>query len=304
MIAVIAMVVMALALALVVIGLRRPAREVVIEERLAQFGSRVPSLEDLELQEPFKDRVLVPLIRSVSGRVGRLMPQRNQDALRQKLQQAGAPRGLGATEFTGLRLVLSLGFGGGLFILLLIGGGSATLTVLMPLVTAVIGYMLPGVWLDRRIKERQTEIVRALPDAIDLLTISVEAGLGFDPALARVVEKWDNALTREFGRMLSEIRMGQSRRDAMRDLMKRVNVDDLNVFLSAIIQADQLGVSITQVLRVQSRQMRMRRRQRAEELAHKAPIKMIFPMVLLIFPAIYVVVLGPVVPRIWESLFK
>ena len=152
MIAVIAMVVMTLALALVVIGLRRPAREVVIEERLAQFGSRAPSLEDLELQEPFKDRVLIPLIRSVSVRLGRLMPQRNQEALRQKLQQGGAPRGLGATEFTGLKLVLSLGFGGGLFVLLLVGGGNAMLTVLMPLITAVIGYMLPGVWLDRRIK--------------------------------------------------------------------------------------------------------------------------------------------------------
>jgi len=119
-----------------------------------------------------------------------------------------------------------------------------------------------------------------------------------------VVEKWDNELTREFGRMLSEIRMGQSRREALRDLAARTNVDDLNVFVSAVVQADQLGVSITQVLRVQSKQMRMRRRQRAEEQAHKAPVKMIFPMVFLIFPALYIVLLGPSVPIVWEAFVR
>jgi tight adherence protein C len=161
--------------------------------------------------------------------------------------------------------------------------------------------MMPGIWLSRRTKQRKYEITRALPDAIDLLTISVEAGLGFDPALGRVVEKWDNALTRELGRMLSEMRMGASRRDAMRDVVARVNVDDLNTFMGAVIQADQLGVSISQVLRVQSKQMRQRRRQRAEEQAHKAPLKMLFPMVFLIFPTIYIVILGPAIPRLVES---
>jgi tight adherence protein C len=119
--------------------------------------------------------------------------------------------------------------------------------------------------------------------------------------MQRVVEKWQNALTSEFGRMLSEMRIGKSRREAMKEMSKRCNVDDLNVFISSIIQADQLGVSITQVLRIQSKQMRMRRRQRAEELAHKAPIKMLFPMVFLIFPALYIVILGPAVPQIANS---
>ena len=162
--------------------------------------------------------------------------------------------------------------------------------------------MIPGIWLDKKIKARRKEIQLSLADAIDLLTISVEAGLGFDPAMQRVVEKWDNALTREFSRMLSEMRIGKSRREAMRELATRCNVDDLNVFISSIMQADQLGVSITQVLRTQSKQMRIRRRQRAEEAAHKAPIKMIFPMVLLIFPAMYVVIIGPAIPQILDSL--
>jgi tight adherence protein C len=174
--------------------------------------------------------------------------------------------------------------------------------MLFPIVIAAVGYMVPGIWLSRKIKARRKEIQLALADVIDLLTISVEAGLGFDPAMQRVVEKWQNALTQEFGRMLSEMRIGKSRREAMKEMTKRCNVDDLNVFISSIIQADQLGVSITQVLRVQSQQMRMRRRQRAEEQAHKAPIKMLFPMVFLIFPALYIVILGPAVPQIMGSI--
>jgi tight adherence protein C len=157
-------------------------------------------------------------------------------------------------------------------------------------------------WLSRKTKERQKGIQMALADAIDLLTISVEAGLGFDPALQRVADKWENELTWEFRRMLHEMRVGKSRREAMRELANRCNVDDLNIFVSSIIQADQLGVSITQVLRTQSRQLRIRRRQRAQEQAQKAPIKMLFPMALLIFPALYVVLLGPAIPRLVEGL--
>ena len=140
-----------------------------------------------------------------------------------------------------------------------------------------------------------------MPDAIDLLTISVEAGLGFDPAIQRVAEKWDNELTREFRRLLQDMRVGKQRREALREVAIRCGVDDLRVFISSIVQADQLGVSITQVLRIQSQQMRIKRRQRAEELAHKAPIKMLFPMVFLIFPAMYVIILGPAIPQVFST---
>ncbi len=299
---VVTIVVVILAIAAVYLGLRRPERAIIIEERLAQFGNRVPTLEEVELQRPFQDRVLVPVLTSLSKKAGRFAPSQNAVRLRQQLLEAGAPKGLGPTEFTGLRVLLSVGFGVLLFLLMLPTSGGIMLKGGLPLVVAILGYAMPGIWLSSRIKRRKTEITRGLPDAIDLLTISVEAGLGFDPALARVVEKWDNALTRELGRMLSEIRMGASRRDAMRELATRVNVDDLNTFISAVIQADQLGVSISQVLRIQSKQMRQKRRQRAEEKAQKAPLKMLFPMIFLIFPSIYIVILGPAIPNVIDAL--
>lgn len=285
------------------LGLRRTGRQVVIEERLNQFGTRAVSLEEAELSQPFVDRVLLPIARNAATKFGRFLPQQNLEQLRQKLLEAGAPRGLGTTEFMGLRLVMGAGLAGLMALILVPGGPSPLKLLLFAAMTGGVGYLMPGIWLGQRIKKRKVEIQRAMPDAIDLLTISVEAGLGFDPALARVVEKWDNALTRELGRMLSEIRMGAARREALRDLGDRVNVDDLNTFVSAVIQADQLGVSISQVLRIQSKQMRMHRRQRAEEKAQKAPLKMLFPMIFLIFPSIYVVILGPAIPQVM-SAFK
>jgi tight adherence protein C len=298
---IVAIIMLVLAVVIMLVGARRPEKAIVIEERLAQFGNRVPSLEEVEMQQPFQQRILLPMLRSVSKRVSRFAPAQNVARLRQQLLEAGAPRGLGPTEFTGLRFVIGGGLGALFFLLMLISGSSVLVMFGLPGVLLLLGYMMPGIWLSRKTKQRKYEITRALPDAIDLLTISVEAGLGFDPALGRVVEKWDNALTRELGRMLSEMRMGASRRDAMRDVVARVNVDDLNTFMGAVIQADQLGVSISQVLRVQSKQMRQRRRQRAEEQAHKAPLKMLFPMVFLIFPTIYIVILGPAIPRLVES---
>jgi len=154
------------------------------------------------------------------------------------------------------------------------------------------------VWLSSRIKARQKEIQKAMPDSLDLLVISVEAGLGFDAAVQRLTEKADHALAREFRRMLAEIKMGRARREALRDLVGRTEVPDLNTFASAIIQADQLGVSVSRVLAVQSEQIRLLRRQRAEEAAATAPLKMLFPMVLLIFPSMFVVILGPSIPSL------
>ncbi len=287
-----------LAVAAVIIGVKKPAKAIAIEERLAQFGNRMPSLEEVELQQPFSDRVLVPMLSSLSKRAGRFAPSKNAARLRQQLLEAGAPKGLGPTEFTGIRLLMGGGLAGLLLLMMLVSTSSALMIIGFPLAIGVLGYVMPGVWLSSRIKRRKSEITRALPDSIDLLTISVEAGLGFDPALARVVEKWDNALTRELGRMLSEVRMGSSRRDSLRGVAERVNVEDLNTFISAIVQADQLGVSISQVLRIQSKQMRQKRRQRAEEKAQKAPLKMLFPMIFLIFPAIYIVILGPAIPQL------
>jgi tight adherence protein C len=218
-----------------------------------------------------------------------------------KLAQAGNPSGFGPAEFTGLRLFIALGLFGGIFLLFTVAGSAASITIMLSVVIGVFGFMFPGIWLDRKIKARRKEISRALPDAIDLLTISVESGLGFDPALMRVAEKWDNALTREFARVLSELRIGKSKRDALREMAARCDDDSLSTFVSSVVQADQLGVSISQVLRIQSEAMRVKRRQLAEEKAQKAPLKMLFPMIFLIFPALYIVILGPAVPLIVKS---
>jgi tight adherence protein C len=147
--------------------------------------------------------------------------------------------------------------------------------------------------LRSQISRRQGGIVKALPDCLDLLTICVEAGLGFDAAMGKVYDKWDNDLSVAFGRVLQEIQLGKIRRDALRDMAKRMDVPDVTSFTAAIIQADQLGVSISKILRIQSDQMRVKRRQRAQEKAHQAPVKMLIPMVFLIFPSIWIVLLGP-----------
>jgi tight adherence protein C len=156
-------------------------------------------------------------------------------------------------------------------------------------------------WLSGKIRRRQDEVIKALPDALDLLTICVEAGLGFDAAMAKVAEKWENELSRAFGRVIHEIRLGKLRREALREMEHNVGVTDVTSFVAAVIQADQLGVSMAKVMRIQSEQMRIKRRQRAEEKAHQAPIKMLFPMVFLIFPSIYIVLLGPAVLVIMKS---
>ncbi len=180
--------------------------------------------------------------------------------------------------------------------LLVVSGSAIYLGFLLGMVVGGFGYVMPSIWLSRRATHCKAEITKSLPDAIDLLTIRVESGLGFDPALMRVAEKWDNALTHEFGQALNELRLGKTKREALREMSDRLNVDDLRIFVNSIVQADQLSVSMWQVLRSQSDAMRVRRRQRAAELAHKGPIKMLFPMVFLIFPALYVIMLGSAIP--------
>lgn len=272
-----------------------------IDERLSQLTHSVMSLEDMELQQPFHQRVLVPMGQGLLGVLGKFGPKQGAEQVRRNLQQAGNPGNMTPTMFVGMRMGLSVG----LFLLF----AFITLRSMAPLqamlyttVGGAIGYVLPGVWLGNQIKKRQHNITKALPDALDLLTISVEAGLGFDVALQRVTEKWDDELSREFKRVLADVRLGRSRREALRDMGERTGVEDVKTFVSAIIQADQLGVSMSKILRLQSDQMRVRRRQRAEEAAQKAPIKMLFPMVFLIFPALFVVILGPAVPRLFGGL--
>jgi tight adherence protein C len=200
--------------------------------------------------------------------------------------------------FVGIRIVLMIALFAVFFLVTTAAGMPMINRLLYTGVGAVLGFMLPVMWLGRKIKTRKNNILKSMPDALDLLTISVEAGLGFDLALQRVADKWTDELSGEFARMLSDTRLGIPRREAMRTMAERCDVPELTNFVSAIVQAEQLGVSIGKILKVQSEQMRIRRRQRAEELAHQAPIKMLFPMAFLIFPSILVVILGPALPQL------
>jgi tight adherence protein C len=286
---------------LVIYGISRSAQPDVIGERLSQFTERTMTLSELELQQPFSQRVLIPMARAILNTLGKYGPKQSADRLRLSLQQAGNPGNITPIMFSGIRIVLAV-------VLLLIFAFITFRTMafgqalMYTALGAVLGYLLPGMWLGQQIKKRKKEIVKALPDALDLLTISVEAGLAFDSAMQRVTEKWEGELSKEFKRVLTDTRLGRPRRDALRDMATRTGVEDVQTFTAAIIQAEQLGVSIGKILRIQSDQMRVRRRQRAEEAAQKAPVKMLFPMVFLIFPALFVVILGPAVPRIMESL--
>lgn len=270
-------------------------------ERLAQFEhDDIPdSLEKVELSLSFRDRVIVPVLRWFSGLLTRFTPQSQLDSARKLLEQAGMTTEP-ATFLASRILYMVALFGIGVFVLVVLRFTDQTTlnALLMSAGLGALGYMLPASSVNSRIKRRQQVIVRALPDALDLLVICVEAGLGFDQAIAKVYEKWDNDLALAFGRVLKEIQVGKQRRDALRDMAERMDVPDVNAFIAAVVQADQLGVSMGKILRIQSDQMRVKRRQRAQEKAHQAPIKMMIPMVLLIFPSIWIVLLGPAVIQV------
>jgi tight adherence protein C len=276
-----------------------------LQARLSEL-STVPgqTLEQLELQRPFFDRTVRPVAARLSGLSQRLASRRTLDRADERLAQAGYPGSMRALDFLGLKILLSFGLGALAFLLFFVIGRNALVGIIATVGFAGIGYLGPEFWLGRRINGRRSRILRALPDTIDLLTISVRAGLGFDQALAKVVEKTQGPLAEEFRRCLTEIRVGRARRDALRDIVTRTDVPALASFVGAIIQAEQLGVSISKVLQVQSEQMRIERRQRAEELAAKAPIKMLFPLVGCIFPAMFIVILGPALIVIMQTFSK
>jgi len=267
-----------------------------LEARLAQFtesGRAVQSLAEVEMTLPFFERVLRPTLDRWGRRLAARNNQQRTQALQEKLNLAGRPWGLTVGGYLVLRIisVILLTFLGLALSALL--RMSLPQLLIGPAAGLAVGYLIPDAVLSRRLRGRQQEILLALPSALDLLTISVEAGLGFDAALGRVCEKYRNALASEFNQVLNEIRLGRPRLEAMDDMARRNKVDELNSFIQAIIQSEQLGVGIANVLRIQSEEIRRRRRQRAEEMGQKAPLKMLFPMACCIFPTLFVVLLGP-----------
>jgi tight adherence protein C len=290
-----------LAIMLIVAGIASPRAADDVETRLLEYGGRQMTLEEIELSRPFSDRVLVPMIRASSNFVSRFTPQRSLENTRHNLELAGNPNNWSATEFFGIRGLAALLMGALAFAVTMLANVGLGQQLLFTIGLGLLGFFLPVLWLGSRIRRRQDEIIKTLPDALDLLTISVEAGLPFDGAMQRVAEKWNNEISRAFRRMLTEMAVGKSRREALRDMSDRMEVPDITSFVAALIQADQLGISIAKVLRIQSEQMRIKRRQRAEEKAQQAPVKMLFPMTFLIFPTILIVILGPAALVLKES---
>lgn len=260
--------------------------------------------EDLpDLARPFGERVLGPAIDAVADRVLAVLPQSVLDGLKKKLVLAGEPMNLGG-------FLTVMASSGGVFLLLgftmtvASGGGLQAKQLLVLVVLGAIGLALPYFWLVSRIRRRQTIITKSLPDSFDLVTTCVEAGLGLDAALARVAEKVKGPFAEELARTLREVGMGRMRRDALQELGQRTGVPDLVTFVNAVVQAEQMGTGVGQVLRVQAEQLRVRRRQRAEELANQAPVKMVFPLVLCIFPTLFLVILGPAAITIYDQFVK
>ena len=293
------------AVLLIIVGLRESEGDDPLQQRLAEFAASGESftLEEIELSQPLSERIIYPMARSFGQFAIRFTPQKAIQDTERKLELAGNPSGLDPTLFWALRFFgLSLGIL--IFFISIIAPPGSFLKgkgLLYGIPAAVLGFYMPELWLRGKISRRQKEIRNSMPDALDLLTICVEAGLGFDAAMAKVNEKWDNELGREFGRVIREIQLGKLRREALRDMADRMGVPEMTSFVAAVIQSEQLGVSMAKVLRIQSDQMRIKRRQRAEEEAHKAPLKMLIPMAFLIFPSICIVLMSPAVLMLVRS---
>ncbi len=286
---------------LVYVGMRENTGVDPLQARLAEYGdSELPSsLEELEMSLSFRDRVAVPILRKIAETAARFTPENQLEQTRHRLELAGKAETTDPRTFLGTRIMLTVVLTVAAFLLFFVVSPQPALNAIgFTAGAAFLGYYLPSLQLSGQISRRQQSILRALPDALDLLTICVEAGLGFDQAMGKVATKWDNEMARAFGRVIQEIALGKSRRDALRDMTANMDVADVTSFTAAVIQADQLGVSMTKILRVQSDQMRVKRRQRAQEKAHQAPVKMMIPMTFLIFPSIWIVLLGPAVIKL------
>jgi tight adherence protein C len=267
-------------------------------------GSSQPvSLRDQELEKNFGQRVLVPVV-GTAGRVARrVTPLDTRDRVAKKLMLAGSPAGWDAERVLAFKVIGAVcGIVGGVALSATLQAAPFISIVAIGLLTFV-GFVLPDSLLNRKVEERQKEILKTLSDTLDLLTISVEAGLSLNAAIAQVVQNVPGVLSAEFARMLQEIQLGVPRSEAFRHLADRTDVEELNGFALAMIQADVFGVSIASVLRTQAQQLRIKRRQAAEGKAQQTPVKIVFPLVLCILPALFVVIVGPGAIQIVTQLF-
>jgi tight adherence protein C len=281
-------------------SLQRRTQMSAVGAAVSRNSNVAPDMRQMKLRQPFSDRVLKPLLRQLYGLGRYLTPTASVTKLQEKLIIAGMPGGMTVTDFLGLRF-LTAAVLSGFFFAVMVAHQPMPKALMFTAVAFAIGLYLPNMWLNSKAKARQREIARALPDTLDMMSICVDAGLGFEAALQKVAFQSDGQLAMEMRRVISEIRVGVSRGDALRHLAERTQVSDVASFVAVLVQADRLGIAIRNVLNTQSVQMRIQRRQRAEEEAGKAPIKMLIPLAVFIFPAMFAVILGPAVPRILHS---
>lgn len=284
---------------MVVMGIRaqRNKKTVTIAAVMANTAVGPTRLRDLEMARSSQERIFKPILRRLHL-LGRLLtPSRNLQQLQTDLLMAGLLEKFSVTDFMGLRVLV--GVGGSVFAYVFFSNERPLLSALLfAFVGFVVGLYLPNGWLKSKVNARQKAITRFLPDALDMMSICVDAGLGFEAAIQKVAFQWENDLAYEFRQVIRELRVGLSRSEALHNLVERTGVPDIASFVAVLIQADRLGIAIRNVLHTQADQMRLRRRQRAEEEAAKAPLKMMFPMVFFIFPAMFAVILGPAIPRL------
>ena len=266
-----------------------------VQQRLAAYGGEKPlTVEEIELQRPFSERVLRPSIERLGSLLSRSTPQKARQDLLNRLELAGRPGNLTPEDFAAVRLVAAAVMAAlGLLVGLLLG--NPVYLVISLVAGTILGYYLPVLWLKQKVDGRRTEVQKGLPDALDLLVICVDAGLGFDAALARVTDKYKNALSELLSKALREVSLGRPRLEALDEMGRNSGVEDLHNFIQAVIQSEQFGTGIGKILRIQADEMRRKRRQRAQEKGAQATLKMMLPMVGFIFPTLWIVLLGPAV---------
>jgi tight adherence protein C len=283
---------------MIFIGLARTpssSSAVSVQQRLAAYGGDKPlTVEEIELQKPFSERVMRPAIERLGSLLSRSTPQKARQDLLNRLELAGRPGNLTPEDFAAVRLVAAAVVGAvGLLIGLLLA--NPVYLVISLVAGVILGYYLPVLWLKQKVDARKAEVQKNLPDALDLLVICVDAGLGFDAALARVTDKYKNALSELLAKALREVSLGRPRLEALDEMGRNSGVEDLHNFIQAVIQSEQFGTGIGKILRIQADEMRRKRRQRAQERGAQATLKMMMPMVGCIFPTLWIVLLGPAV---------
>ena len=277
-----------------------PSTGVARSIELIEAMTTAPTELKADLDKSFSERVLIPLQNRFAGLGRRVSGADSSERIRRKLDLAGNPPGWTVDRVMSGKVVGAIaGFVGGMLFSFMLG--SVTTKLLVIVGVSLAGFFAPSMYLYQRTYDRSGRIQRELPDAIDLLTISVESGLGFDAALQQVAYNTEGPLADEFSRVLREMQIGSSRSEAMRALAERSNLSELRSFVSSMVQADAFGIPIANVLRVQSSEMRVKRRQRAEEKAQQVPVKMTIPLIFCILPSLFIVVMGPAVLQVMDS---